>query len=53
MRLAELFSPATAATLRFRGEPYGLNGRSRFDRYRTVAQYRLEGEIEQVTTRAC
>jgi len=50
MHLAELFRPTTAATLRFRGEPYGLNGKSRFELYRTVAQYRLGDEIGQVTT---
>ena len=50
MRLAELFSPTTAATLRFRGEPYGLNGKSRFDLYKAVARYKLGDELEQITT---
>jgi len=50
MRLAELFSPTTAATLRFRGEPYGLNANSRFDLYKAVASYKLGDEVEQITT---
>ncbi|MGH3784786.1 MAG: alpha/beta hydrolase family protein [Pseudonocardiaceae bacterium] len=50
MHLAELFSPATAATLRFRGEPYGLASGSRFELYRTVREYRLGDELEQITT---
>ena len=50
MHLAELFSPATASTLRVRGEPYGLNGGSPFDLYRTVARYKLGDELEQITT---
>ncbi len=50
MHLAELFSPATAATLRFRGEPYGLNGGSRFALYETVSAYRLGDEVAQIAT---
>ena len=50
MHLAELFSPALAATLRFRGQPYGLGGKSRFDLYQTVAHYRLGDEVAQITT---
>ena len=50
MHLAELFSPSTAATLSFRGKPYGLNGGSRFELYETVATYRLGEEVEQITT---
>jgi len=50
IRLAELFSPATAATLRFRGKPYGLNGGSRFALYETVCAYRLGDELQQITT---
>jgi hypothetical protein len=50
MDLAELFSPATAATLRFRGKPYGHNGGSRFALYESVSAYRLGEEIQQITT---
>jgi hypothetical protein len=50
MHLAELFSPATAATLQFRGEPYGLNGGSRYALYQTVSRYRLGDELDQITT---
>ncbi len=50
MHLAELFSPATAATLRFRGKPYGLNSSSRFALYETVCAYRLGDELQQITT---
>jgi hypothetical protein len=50
MHLAELFSPATAATLQFRGEPYGLNGGSRYALYQTVSRYRLGDELQQITT---
>jgi hypothetical protein len=50
MHLVELFSSATAATLRFRGEPYGLNTDSRFELYETVSTYRLGDEASQITT---
>jgi hypothetical protein len=50
MHLAELFSPATAATLRSRGKPYGLNGGSRFALYQTVCAYRLGDELQHITT---
>jgi hypothetical protein len=50
MHLAELFSPATAATLRSRGRPYGLTGGSRFELYENVSAYRLGEEIQQITT---
>ena len=50
MQLAELFSPATAATLRFRAKPYGLNGGSRFALHESVSAYRLGDEIQQITT---
>jgi hypothetical protein len=50
MHLAELFSPTTAATLRFRGKPYGINGSSRFALYETVCAYRLGDELQQITT---
>jgi len=50
MRLAELFSPTTAATLRSRGKPYGLDGDSPFALYETVLAYRLGDELDQITT---
>ncbi len=50
MRLAELFSPNTAATLRFRGEPYGDDGASRFALYERISRYRLGDEVRQITT---
>lgn len=50
MHLAERLSPGTAATLAFRGRPFGLDGTSRFDLYRAVETYRLDGEEKQITT---
>jgi hypothetical protein len=50
MHLAELFSPSTAATLRFRGKPYGVNEGSPFALYETVLAYRLGDELDQITT---
>lgn len=50
MHLVGLLSPATAATLRFRGKPYGVNGDSIFALYQTVGAYRLGEEIERITT---
>jgi hypothetical protein len=50
MHLAEVLSPGTAATLAFRGRPYGIAGASRFDLYQAVAAYRLGGEEQQITT---
>jgi hypothetical protein len=50
MHLAEVLSPGTAATLAFRGRPFGVAGTSRFDLYRAVAAYRLDGEEQQITT---
>jgi hypothetical protein len=50
MHLAELMSPGTAATLAFRGKPFGVEGGSRFGLYQAVAAYRLGGEEQQITT---
>lgn len=50
IQLAEVFSPTNAATLRFRGKPYGLDGGSRFALYRTVLDYQLSNEINKITT---
>ncbi|MGI8904644.1 MAG: hypothetical protein ACR2IP_13570 [Solirubrobacteraceae bacterium] len=50
MHLAERFSPSMAATLNFRGKPYGLKSGSRFELYETVAAYRLGDEVAQIAT---
>jgi hypothetical protein len=50
MHLAELLSPAAAATLAFRGRPFGVDPASRFDLYQAVAAYRLDGEEQRITT---
>ena len=50
MHLAELLSPGAAATLAFRGRPYGVRGSSRFDLYQAVSAYRLGGEEKQIAT---
>ena len=50
MGWTERFSKSTRATLRFRGEPYGVGGDSRFDLYQEVLKYRLGGEVAGITT---
>lgn len=50
MHIARLLSPATAATLRFRGKPYGRNGGSVFTLYKTVSAYKLGDEPKRITT---
>jgi len=50
MHMVERLSPGTAATLEFRGRPFGVDGGSRFELYETVATYRLDGEEQQITT---
>ncbi|MFZ0042567.1 MAG: prolyl oligopeptidase family serine peptidase [Solirubrobacteraceae bacterium] len=50
MHLVELFSHSTAATLTFRGKPYGREKGSRFELYETVSAYRLGDEVSQITT---
>jgi hypothetical protein len=50
MRLAELFSPATAATLRSYAKPFGLGGGSPFEVYEAVRAYRLGDELQQIST---
>ncbi len=50
MHLAELFSPATAASLRFHGRPYAVCAESRFELYRKVREYRLGDELARITT---
>ncbi len=49
MHMVETLSPSTAATLTFRGRPYGVTGASRFDLFTVVAGYRLNGEERQIT----
>jgi hypothetical protein len=50
MHLGELFSTSTRATLRFRGEPYGVAGDSRYALYREVMRYRLGDEVARIDT---
>jgi hypothetical protein len=50
MGLVERLSADTAATLAFRGRPYGLDGSSDFELYQAVAAYKLAGEEERITT---
>jgi len=50
MHLVGLFSPQTAATLRFRGKPYGLDGSSTYALYQTVSAYQLGDEIREIAT---
>lgn len=50
MHLSEKLSKGTKATLDFRGAPYGVQSESRFDLYKTVCEYRLGDEVEQITT---
>jgi S-formylglutathione hydrolase FrmB len=50
MRMAERFSRSTRALLTFRGEPYGIEGGSRYELYRTVLQYKLGDEVTGIDT---
>ena len=50
LRVDELLSPALAVKLDEHAAPYGLRGRSRFDLFCAVAQYRLGGELDDVRT---
>jgi hypothetical protein len=50
MGVVERLSPGTAGTLRFRSKPYGLGSGSRFDIYKLVETYRLNGEEQQIAT---
>jgi hypothetical protein len=49
-RRAEAASPAIAATLEFRGRPYGIAGGSRYELFEAVARYRLEDELQEIVT---
>ena len=50
MGWGERFSKSTRATLHFRGQPYGVEGDSRFDLYQEVLRYRLGDEVKDITT---
>jgi len=50
MHLGERFSKSTGALLTFRGEPYGVEGDSRFELYQTVMAYKLGDEVAQIQT---
>jgi hypothetical protein len=50
MRMGERFSRSTRAVLTFRGEPYGVDGDSRYQLYRTVMAYRLGDEVRGIDT---
>ncbi len=50
MHLAELFSPALAATLNAHGQPYGLSTGSRYELFQAVSAYRLGEETRRITT---
>ncbi len=46
----EKLSSATRAMFEFRGEPYAIEGDSRYDLYQQVLRYRLGEEVAQITT---
>ncbi len=50
IHLAGLFDPRTNALLRQRGRWYGLDGRSPYDLYERVREFRLGDEVEAVVT---
>jgi len=50
MQVAESALPQVAATLEFRGKPYGLRNGSRYDLYKAVERYRLGSEVRDITT---
>jgi hypothetical protein len=50
LHLAGLFDPRANAVLRRRGRWYGLDGRTPFDVYSRVREFRLGPELEQITT---
>jgi hypothetical protein len=50
IHIARLFDPATNGVLRRRGRWYGLDGRSPFDLYERVRQFRLGEEVERIVT---
>lgn len=50
MRLAALLDHDLSATLRQRGEPYGVEGGSAYDLFRAVLAYQLGDEVHEITT---
>lgn len=50
LRLAGLFDPRANDVLRRRGRWYGLDTRTPFDLYARVREFRLEHELERITT---
>ena len=50
IRLAGLFDPRTNAALRRRGRSYGLEGRSPFELYTRVREFRLGDEVSRIAT---
>jgi hypothetical protein len=50
MQRAEQASAQAAATLEFRGRPYGITSGSRYELYKAVEDYRLGDEVSQITT---
>nr|WP_246345522.1 prolyl oligopeptidase family serine peptidase [Conexibacter arvalis] len=50
MRIAEKLSASTRALFAFRGEPYAVEGDSRYDLYAQVLRYRLGEEVAQIDT---
>jgi hypothetical protein len=50
IHLAELFWPTGTQTLRFHSEPYGHGGGSDFQLFQTITSYRLDLEIQRITT---
>ena len=50
MHIGMLLSHSTKAVLAFRGEPYGVEGDSTYDLYKTVLGYRLGDEVQQIRT---
>jgi hypothetical protein len=50
MRIGEQAAPALAATLEFRGRPYGVENGSRYELFQAVSRYRLGDEVRDITT---
>ena len=50
IRIAGLFDPHANAVLRQRGRWYGLDGRTPFDLYTRVREFRLGAELDRITT---
>lgn len=50
LHLSERFSASTRAVFAFRGEPYAIEGDSRYALYQAVARYKLGDEVAQIDT---